>query len=205
MANTNNPFGFHSFGHRDGSAPTMGLERLFINSSDTNPFFTGDLVVRSGSGGTIAPTAGSTSAQLPCGVFVGCEYFNPTVSRVVWSSYFPGSVSSSSPVNAYVITDPEMQFIVQCSSGPITSTMIGANAIVTVAQSSLGNTTTGISAMVLSTAVTGSASYPFKIVDLYSNFAPPGVNGGDNATPFNIVVVTANSWDRRAGTTGLST
>jgi hypothetical protein len=208
MANTFSPFGFRSFGHRDGSAPTMGLERVIINSSDTNLYFTGDLVVRSSQGGNIiAPTIGSTSAQLPCGVFNGCEFFSAAAARVIWSPFFPGNLgTSSSPCNAYIISDPEMQFIGMCSSGPLTSSQsVGNNITIVTSQSSLGNTATGISNMSLATAVTTASSAPWKIVDLYSNFSPPGINGVDNTTAFNIVVLAPNAWDRRAGVVGLST
>ena len=77
MANTNAPFGFTSFGHQDGSAPTMGLERKFILSSDANLYFTGDPVSNSSaSPGYIAPYNGSSLAAIVAGVFAGCEYYN---------------------------------------------------------------------------------------------------------------------------------
>lgn len=201
MANTNSPFGFRSFGHQDGSAPTMGLQRLIINSSDTNLYFTGDTVIQSG--GVLSIYNGSSGNVVPSGVFVGCEYYSAAVGRVVWSSFFPGNLgTSSSPCNAYVITDPEMQFVVQSSSTPITSSMIGLNVNVLTTQSSLGNQTTGISATVIASTQTSAtlSSFPYKIVDLWSNFAPPGVNGTDNTTNFNSVVVAPNYWLRHAGT-----
>lgn len=207
MANTSSPFGFRSFGHRDGSAPTAGLERVFINSSDTNTYFTGDLVmISSANAGAIGIYPGSTSALMPAGVFQGCEFYSPSVARVVWSSYFPGNLgTSSSPVTAYIISDPEMQFVVQCSSGPLTQASVGSNANVLTAQSSLGNTTTGISAMVLASTTVGTgSSMPFVVVDLLSNFTPPGVNGVDNTTAYNCVVVAPNQWRRKAGVTGTS-
>lgn len=207
MANTSAAFGYRSFGHRDGSAPTMGMERLFIFSSDTNLYFTGDPVARSSATpGCIQPFLGSSLVPQLCGIFAGCEFFNTTVNRQVWSPFFPGSVgTSSASVIAYVITDPEMQYLVQCSSGPITSSFIGQNVNTLSPGSSLGNQTTGISAVQLSATPTAGSSLPFKIVDFYSNFAPPGVNGVDNTTAFNMVVVVPNQTDRRAGTTGLTT
>src|SRR5882672_6646502 len=147
MANTNSPFGFRSFGHMDGSAPTMGRQRYIINSSDTNLYFTGDPVALSSAApGAIAPYSGSSLAPICLGIFAGCEYYNPSVARQFWGPYFPGNLgTSSSPCNAYIITDPEMQFVVQASSGPVTSSWIGYGANIISAVSSLGNTTTGIS------------------------------------------------------------
>lgn len=199
MANTNAPFGFRSFGHQDGSAPTMGLQRLIINSSDTNLYFTGDTVALSG--GVLTTYSGSSQNNIPVGVFAGCEFFSPTVNRMVWQTFFPGNLgTSSSPCNAYVITDPEMQFIVQASSTPITSSMVGLNVNVLTGQSSQGNQITGISAMTIaSTQVSATvSSLPYKIVDVYSNFSPPGVNGVDNTTNFNVAVVAPNLWVRHA-------
>lgn len=214
MANSSTPFGFRSWGHRDGSPPTMGLERTFINSSLTQPIFTGDLIMRSSAGGDAIENfvIGSTSQKLPAGVFAGCKFFSATAGRTVWSPYFPGSVGNNATVGvteAYIISDPEMQFLgASGSSVPFTTTEIGFNATVLTSLSSLGNTTTGISAMVLSTTVTANASTPWKIVDFYSNWVPAGTPGADNTTAgggYNIVILAPNQWERKAGTTGIST
>lgn len=199
MANTNAPFGFRSFGHQDGSAPTMGLERKFILSSDANLYFTGDPVANSSaSPGYIAPYNGSSLAAIVSGIFAGCEYYSATVQRVVWSPYFPGNVGSSNPVTCWIISDPQMQFLVQASSAGFTATSVGSNANVLTSQSSLGNTANGQSVCVLASSQVGNSgsSYPFRIVDVYSNFAPPGVNGVDNSSAYNVLVVVPNNWAR---------
>jgi hypothetical protein len=199
MANVSAPFGFRQFGHQDGAAPTMGLQRYIINSSDTNLYFTGDPV--SLSGGVVTLYNGSSGASPPVGIFNGVEFFSAAVGRVVWSSFFPGNLgTSSSPCNAYIQSDPEMTYIAQASSTPFTSSMIGLNVNVLTSQSSLGNQTTGVSFVTLaSTQLSNASSFPFKVVDLYSNFAPPGVNQTDNTTNFNAAVVAPNNWVRHAG------
>lgn len=213
MANTFAPFGFRSFGDLDGSAPTMGLTRRYLASSDTNLYFTGDVVMLSTtipgfiglpSSGTVT---GSTGAAPILGVFAGCEFFSPTVGRVIWSSFFPGNTTSSSPCNAYVIEDPNQLFTVQCT----TTSVLGTSAIgqgfgftSTGAQPS-GNQTTGISNVSLLSSVSfGTAAAPFRLVDTTSNYAPPGTNGADGTTAGAIVVVAFNNQLRR-GLTGLST
>lgn len=193
MANTNNPFGFRQYGQREGSAPTAGFDRKFISSANTNPIFTGDTVVRS----TTTPyilSGGSTTgitAQIE-GIFLGCKYFNTNVGRTVWNSYWPGS-GASGDIEAYVCTNPEQQYIVQGSTGGVLgSTNIGMGVPMSVTLSSLGNTTTGQSVMtVQSSLVTGlSSNAQFEIVDIYSNVAPPGVNGtSTTAEGYQIVVV----------------
>lgn len=202
MANSDAPFGFRSFGHRDGSAPTMGMDRFFILSSDTTSYFCGDPVAQSSATpGYIKLYAGTAVTPVCLGIFVGCEYYAPSVNRQVWDNkYVTGSgATSSNPVTAYVITDPEMQFIVQASSAGYGSSMVGSNATVLAGTMGSGNTLTGISAATLAStvgAVAGS-SYPFRIVDVYSNFAPPGINGTDNSSAYNIIVVAPNNWSRR--------
>jgi hypothetical protein len=202
VANTNNPFGFRSFGHMDGSAPTMGLQRYFINSSDTNLYFQGDPVALSSAaaGGVIQPYNGSSLGPICLGVFNGCEFYSPSVARQVWSAYFPGNLgTSSSPCLAYIITDPEMQFKVQVSSAAMGSSWIGLNANILTSQSSLGNTLSGVSNCTLSSTQSPSASssFPFRIIDMTSNFEPPGANGADNTTSFNTVIVAPNNWARK--------
>jgi hypothetical protein len=226
MANLYTPFGFRQFGHRDGMPPTGGLQRMFINSSDTNLYFTGDLVSLSSLGGggyVISPSSGGspTTPSPQAGVFNGCEYYNSNVGRMVWAAWFPGNLNGFSTTNgfaiAYMQSDPEMQYIGQCSTtNTITSSYIGQNIGVSLAQSTLGNQTTGQSKMCLASSITGAvSSLPFQIVDFYSNFvagAGPqlsspstgasGINGTDDTSAGNILVVAPNSWQRRAGVTG---
>ena len=69
-----------------------------------------------------------------------------------------------------------------------------------------GNTLTGYSNVTVeSTSVTASASYPFRIVDFYSAYAPPAVpnigtnafvNGTDNTNVANMIIVRLNNCDR---------
>lgn len=214
MANVSAPFGFRQFGEREGAAPTAGLERFLGLSSDTNSYFTGDLVAISSQSlvaGFLTNAASQTgSAVPPLGVFLGCEYFSPTVGRVVWSSYFPGNVGSSSPWNAYVCTDPNQLYIAQGTSAAV----LGSSCVnfgITYSTSLVGgngNTLSGISAMtLLSSLVTGlSSNATFRIVDVYANYAPPGVNGTSTGSEgLQIMVVQPNNFVRGARTTATST
>lgn len=228
MANTFSPFGFRQFGHRDGMAPTGGHQRMFINSSDTNLYFTGDLVALSslgGSGYVISPSSGGTptGGSPQAGIFNGCEYYNANVGRTVWASWFPGNLAGISTTNGYAIayiqSDPEMQYLAQCSTtNTITSSYIGLNIGVSLARSSLGNQTTGQSAMCLASSITGLvSSLAFTLVDFYSNFAPgagpqlagpsagaTGINGTDDTSAGNFVIVAPMGWQRRIAPTGVT-
>lgn len=203
MVNVIAPFGFRQFRRLDGGSPTAGFDTLSIASSDTNLYFTGDTVVTSTAGvNYITPVSTSGIVR---GVFFGCEFFSPTVGRKVWSPFFPGSVATTSGTNdaqAWVCTDPEMMYTVQCSSiATVGSTQIGNNFLVTVNAvllSSQGNQTTGVSVQTLgSTTATTNSSAPWRLMDMYSNWAPPGTNGTDNTNPGAIVIVAPNNFDRK--------
>lgn len=209
MANTSAPFGFRQFGQREGSAPTAGLERYFVSSANTTPIFTGDVVGRS----TVAPyivSLGSTGGitNTITGIFLGCEYYNSNVSRVTWSSFWPGS-GAVGDVTAYVCSNPEQLYIVQGSTGGVLgSSVVGYGVPFSATGSSLGNTMTGQSVMtVTSSLVTGlSSNSPFQIIDLYSNYAPPGVNGTSTGSEgWQIVVVQQNSAFRKTIVTAVTT
>lgn len=220
MTNTlNSPtLGFQSFGNDEGASPTAGMTPVWICSTDSNLIFRGDVVVTSTGGGPnnsgayiTAPASGNTT--LIRGIFQGCYQYQPTAGRVVWSNCYLGTVSGSTgDIKAYIIDNPDMQFIAQGSTGgAIGSSMIGLNIGFTM-NSSTGNQTTGYSNIALQSTTYGStASFPFRLVDFYSAYAPGGgfgnvnfassttgqaVNGLDNSNPANIVVVRMNNCDR---------
>ena len=129
---------------------------------------------------------------------MGCEYYSPTVGRQVWSRYYPGSVQTGGPdVLAYVIDDPEQLFIAQGSTVSVLgASNIGSN--IGVIPSTAGSVLDGHSVQTLwSSGATASASWPFRLVDTYSNYAPPGANGVDITAAAAIMVVAPNNWDRK--------
>jgi hypothetical protein len=180
------------------------MTKLNLLSSDTNTYFTGDVVTISSqslvAGYITAPASGVTTGSPIQGIFNGCEYYSPTVARMVWSPYFPGSVGSSSPCNAYVITDPDQLFTVQCTTTAVVGTSaVGLNVGYASSLQASGNTTTGISAVALnSSTISGNSSLPFRIVATSSYYAPPGVNGTDGTAAGAIVVVQMNNAARRS-------
>lgn len=204
MANTFAPFGLVPFGHRDGSAPTMGMSKFVMNSSDTVAVFTGDLVAFSSAVAGVITRYSSVNLEPPLGVFQGCEYFNTEVNRVVWSPYFPGSVGSSSPVTAYAIDDPEMTFLIQVSTAAVIGSSNTGYLFGAITTGS-GNTLNGRSAMSADATVTSLSSGILRIWDSYANFAPPGANGTDTTAAGQIMVVQPNGWVRNAVTvTGIT-
>lgn len=207
--NTSAPFGFRQFAQREGSQPTAGLERRFVSSGNTIPIFTGDVVGLS----TTAPyivSLGSTGGitNVVEGIFLGCSYYNTNVSRVTWNSYWPGS-GATGDVTAYICTNPEELYLVQGSTGGVLgSSVVGYGIPFSVTGSSLGNTLSGQSVMtVTSSLVTGlTSNAPFKIIDIYSNYAPPGVNGTSTGSEgLQMVIVQQNNAFRKTVVTSFTT
>lgn len=211
MANTlNSPTGgFQEFGRMEGGSPTAGMTPVWIASTDASVIGRGDAISTSSAGGTNLSgpyiTAAIVSTGLVRGVFMGCEQFIPTAGRVVWSNNYNGVVTGSTgDVKAWIIDDPGRLFLVQGSTvNAITSSFIGLN---TGFSTGVPNTTTGLSNFtVLSSLVGSTGGLPFRIVDFYSAYAPPAVpavgtaafiNGTDNTTAANMVIVRLNNCDR---------
>jgi hypothetical protein len=225
MTNTlNNPTqGFQTFRRMDGGSPTAGMTEVWIASTDPGFFFRGDPVITSSAMGAnnsgayitaVNGTVAVTGGFLVRGIFQGCYQYQPSVQRVVWSNSYQGTITGSTgDVKAYIVDDPEELFLAQASTnGAITSSMIGLNVSISTG-STTGNITTGYSNITLqATAVAGNSSYPFRLVDFYSAYAPGGgatgnvnfnssvsggiINGLDNSNPANLVIVRLNNCDR---------
>jgi hypothetical protein len=205
MANTPVAFGLLAFGQLEGSAPTGGFTRTFIASSDTNPVGKGDTVKDSSVAGfpnsanyVTADTSGFGQVR---GVFYGCKFMNTNVGRVVWQSFFPGTAGSSLPdVEAYVVDNPQEYFLGATSSAVlIASSVVGLNIGLTV--NSTPSTLDGHSNAVISSANIGSTNtLPFRVMDTYANYGPPGANGTDNTTAAVWLVVRPNNWSRMSFT-----
>lgn len=210
--------GFRPFS-RAGAAPQYALEMYAVNSSDTNLYFTGDIVIRSTAGANaINLYLTSTAASVPLGVFWGCEFLNTAAQRLLQSRFYPGSVGSNAAngqTRCWVITDPDVWYTA-ISTGTLSSADIGLNFAPLSSQSSLGNTTTGWSAMVVSTATaTNGSSAPLKFFDLLANRSVAGAGSlpaatgsgvlGTDVAAFNVGIFIPNGWERAAGTVGPST
>lgn len=195
MANTNAPFGFRQY-RGTGSVPTYEQSVRKIASNNSTAIFNGDAVIPLNTGYIAQATAGATPLA---GVFVGCKYVSTSQKRTVWSSYWPGA-DATGDVEAYVIDDPNAQFVAQAGGTAVGFTALGLNIQLNVGT---GDTATGISGMyVESPAVT--ATLPFRVIGFVE--APPGSNGSDIASAYNHVIVGFNNVVTRnngAGPTGI--
>ena len=200
MANTSAPFGFQHIGTSSGGAPTFANTRRLIASTDTNPVYFGDVVMPVVSSATGYITHGVAGTTVIAGIFVGCSYFSTSQQRQIWRNYWPGS-DATGDVVAYVIDDAGAKFKVQAGA-----TVVGVSIIGQYIQfaAGTGNTATGISGSYVQSPAT-TVTLPFIVLDTVT--APPGVNGTDNTTGYNFVIVGFNNEVLRsngAGPTGIS-
>ena len=209
MANTNSPFGFRQYYGGSGGAPTFAQSTRLIAAGNTTAIYAGDPVMPVIGAATGYITQGSPGTTTLAGIFVGCKYLSTSQKRVVWNSYWPGS-DATGDVEAYVVDDPNAQFVVQGNSTTfnitgslttVTSSVVGQYAQFAIGT---GNTSTGQSGAYLNSVGT-TVTFPFIVRGLI--VAPPGANGADPTTAYNQVIVGFNNeWMRAngAGPTGIS-
>jgi hypothetical protein len=207
MANTQGYFGFSQIFGGSGGAPTFGQSPKRIASTNSTAIYYGDPVmpVISTANGYI--TQASPGTTVLAGIFVGCKYQSTSQKRTVWSRYWPGS-DATGDVEAYVIDDPNAQFLVQtlASSFAISGTVTNftSSPVGQYAQFSIGtgNTANGLSGAYLSGLGT-TATFPFIVRDMWISNS----NGGDPTAAYCNVIVGFNNELLRtngAGPTGIS-
>lgn len=164
---------------------------------------------------------GSVYVYVPvAGVFVGCRYLSAANKYPIWRNYWPGS-DANGDVQAYAITDPNAQFSVMTGNSNTTAAAVGFSSIgqnisFTYVQSGVA-TTNGVTATGVSTffadaytlianspqGAIANSLLPFRIVAL-ANYVPGAVsplvsiNGNDNTTAYNRVIVAFNNSMPRA-------
>lgn len=199
MANTAGFFGFSQWGTNSGPVnfASGGNPPYRIAAGNSTAIFFGDAVRMNVSGPTgfveqWANGDGGTATKILVGIFLGCRYFSTSQKKTIWNNFWPGS-DATGDVEAFVCDDPASLWKVQANAGPITQTAIGQT--VDIASTPVGNTTTGISGMSLSTPTTTN-TLPFKVVNVITS--PPGANGTDLTTANNYVVVAFNNQQYKA-------
>jgi hypothetical protein len=213
VPNTNAPFGFIPY-RGNGAAPTYELATRYIKSDNTTKIFQGDPVIPLTTGYITQMSAGGT---VRCeGVFSGCKYVSVSLKRTVWSNFWPGA-DANGDVEAYLYSNPQMQFEVQSSDSVGTAAMAFANIGeyvnigygIGLSGTPNGNTANGLStASVNVNTLATTVTHPFIVVGLIES--PPGADGTDStsATPeYNRVIVAFNNASSRtngAGPTGIA-
>ncbi len=200
MANTFAPFGF-SQRSGTGSSPTFEQVPATIAYNTANIFF-GDPVFRLSDGTVAGVTTGpGPGTGIIAGIFVGCKYLSVAQKRTVWGNYWPGSdVASGQFADAYIVNDPNAQFVAQVGNSAATdttglvATKVGLNVQFSYGT---GNAANGLSGAYIdiNTAPATTNTLPFRVVGLVTN--PPGSNG-TTIGPFNYAVVAFNNVETKS-------
>ena len=212
MAFTNTPFGFRQFSGT-GSAPTYEQVTFANGGIDYNAtvIYYGDPVARAGSGdGTLVRAAGSAGASsvVMAGVFYGCKYLSTTSKTTTWSNYWPGgspvSSGNQTTIEAYVVNDPNAQFLAQSDSTGLAQADVGSNIDFNIGT---GTSANGLSGAYLIHGGATTSGYPFRLVSLW--YGPPGANGATNpatgvtsAVAYNYGVVAFSNVETKNLTAG---
>ena len=191
MANVNAPFGFMQYGSA-GSVPTFQQSVRLIAPGDATPIYSGDPVSPNANGYISRAVAGTVRVE---GIFVGCKYQSVSQKRTLWMPYWPG-VDAVGDVTAYVISDPGAMFKVQGGAAVLDRNNIGEYIQF---NQGTGNPSTGRSGAWVETPAT-TVTLPFIIHGLITE--PPGDNGTDLTTPYNLLIVGFNNQSYRTNGAG---
>lgn len=194
MANTNAPFGLRPLGIYGAAQPTMELETGKVAAAVPNALYRGDPLVRLNTGYLDHLTAGTSVAAF-VGIFWGAKYLSTAFGRTVVQQFLPTTDVAADATVYYIPCNnfPSPLLAVQASLAPVTFANIGENADIIVGAGSVKGAY-GLSGYVLnSTTATANPTYPFKVVGLLSDYFPAGTPGTDNASNYNIVVVSPNT------------
>ena len=136
------------------SAKRIGIP---ITGSYNASIFYGDFV-KLVAAGTLEKDTGTTTLN-PVGIFVGCQYTDPTSGQVVHSQYWPASNAAADPIG-WVVNDPDVIFQMQ-SATTIPQTELGLNWKVTQTD---GSTAIGTSKNALTATPADTATYPIRVI-----------------------------------------
>ena len=158
------PYGFQPINLIGGQVFAGATRMIPIASGSGTSIFVGD-VVRLNTGGTLSRVSTTDSATDAVGIFMGCQFTNPTTKQLLQQQYYPASTVASDIV-AYVCDDPDTYFKVAVLSGAstiggMTQTDIGNNVAILV---TAGSTTTGDSKEGVSATTGSTTTLPFRVI-----------------------------------------
>ena len=158
------PYGLQPINLIGGQVFAGSTRQLKIASGYAANIFAGD-VVKLVSTGVIEKDTGTTTAT-PVGVFVGCQFTNPSTKQIQFQQYWPTGTVAADAV-AFVVDDPDVLFKVAAVSSGTTVAFYGQTVIgnnVSLVQNA-GSTNTGNSAVAIDgTSAATTATLPIRII-----------------------------------------
>jgi hypothetical protein len=182
------PYGLKPVNLIGGQVFAGSTRMMEIASGYATNIFYGDFV-KLVVGGTIEKDTGTT-ANSPCGVFLGVSFTNSSTGQIQQQQFYPASqqIKAGTKVLAVVVDDPDTLFqVAVCSSGVVMAT-VGQNAVGTNMSilATAGSTATGNSSYsVLSTSPAATGTLPVRVIAVVPDTAP-------SATTFSEVLVKIN-------------
>jgi len=116
------PYGLQPINLIGGQVFAGSTRQLKIASGYAANIFAGD-VVKLVSTGVIEKDTGTTTAT-PVGVFVGCQFTNPSTKQIQFQQYWPTGTVAADAV-AFVLDDPDVLFKVAAVSSGTTIAFYG--------------------------------------------------------------------------------
>ena len=183
------PYGFKPINLIGGQVFAGATRKMRIASGYATAIGYGDLLIRA-SDGTVERSGATTAKPTGgfAGVFLGCEYINPTTGQLQFQQNFPASTTvTSGVITAYVCDDPDALFQVAVVSGTtvvtgVQFTSVGNNATIV---NNTAITASGNSQVALLDSTATTDTLPIRIVDVVPDTAY--VSGGNTLYPEVIV------------------
>lgn len=161
MANKDASFGMRPVKMMGGSPWTGGTSRYRIAANYGTAIHTGDMVMQV-TGGTVEIHADGGTVPI-VGVFMGCQYTDPTSGEQVFSAYYPASTNASDII-AFIVDDPNVVFEIQADDTFPIADLFGNFDIVYTNSSSTQSGLSGAELDVTTGATT--AGLPLKAIDI---------------------------------------
>ena len=192
MATSATPMGAEPTDTLSASGSFTGKVRhMKIASGYGTAIFYGDFV-KLVAAGTVEKDEG-TATLTPIGIFMGCKYTDPNTNQMTFNQQWVASTAASD-AEAYVLTDPNVVFMMQ-SDAAIAQTAIGANFAVvqTAGSTSIGRSKNAVDGSTVATTNT----LPLRIYDFWQ-----GPNSTINDT-YTDVIMKFNVGHQYVNTTGV--
>jgi hypothetical protein len=174
------PYGLRPINLIGGQVFAGSTRLLPIASSSGTAIYYGDVVALN-TGGTISKVSATSSSFAAVGIFLGCQYTNPTTKQLLQQQYYPGGVVASD-IKAFVLDDPDaLMKVAVVTAGTttvsfVTQAAVGQNTAY-VPNAASGSTITGDSAAAISATTADTATLPFRVVDVVPDTAIAGFPG----------------------------
>jgi hypothetical protein len=183
------PYGFKPINLIGGQVFAGANRKMRIASAYATSIGYGDLLIRADDG-TVTRSAATTAKPTGgfAGVFLGCEFINPSTGQLQFQQNFVGGTTvTTGYITAYVCEDPDALFQVAVVSGTtvvtgVQFTAVGNNATI-VNNTAITNAGNSQIALLDSTATTDTL--PIRIVDVVPDTA--FISGGNTLYPEVIV------------------